>query len=190
MATLLFLRSLSSTFLGVEPSVLLSWHRSEIIWHFHLVFYFFLLESNLSRCGFRGSSYIGIPYSTKVLLSPIPAGLRSGTVFWYFVVFEYVAIRLMWLLSLALRENNVAFGICHTFHLFQGPGVSHPYDSGHVAMTYTGLCSLLILGDNLSRVNKQACLAGLRALQLEDGRSAPTHILMHAHTGVLGTLTL
>ncbi|CAF90463.1 unnamed protein product, partial [Tetraodon nigroviridis] len=72
-------------------------------------------QSNLSRCGFRGSSYMGIPYSTK------------------------------------------------------GPGVSHPYDSGHVAMTYTGLCSLLILGDNLSRVNKQACLAGLRALQMEDG---------------------
>lgn len=58
--------------------------------------------------------------------------------------------------------------------LFQGPGVSHPYDSGHVAMTYTGLCSLLILGDDLSRVNKKACLAGLRALQLEDGRSAHT----------------
>ncbi|KAG8011952.1 Geranylgeranyl transferase type-1 subunit beta [Nibea albiflora] len=72
-------------------------------------------QSNLSRCGFRGSSHIGVPYST------------------------------------------------------QGPGVLHPYDSGHVAMTYTGLCSLLILGDDLSRVNKQACLAGLRALQLEDG---------------------
>ncbi|XP_068422727.1 geranylgeranyl transferase type-1 subunit beta [Clinocottus analis] len=72
-------------------------------------------QANLSRCGFRGSSHIGIPYSTK------------------------------------------------------GPGVLHPYDSGHVAMTYTGLCSLLILGDDLSRVNKQACLAGLRALQLDDG---------------------
>lgn len=86
-------------------------------------------------------------------------------------------------LSLTTSENNVAFhyngGICCTVHLFQGPGVSHPYDSGHVAMTYTGLCSLLILGDNLCRVNKQACLAGLRALQLEDGRSAPTHILVH-----------
>ncbi|KAK1892105.1 Geranylgeranyl transferase type-1 subunit beta [Dissostichus eleginoides] len=51
----------------------------------------------------------------------------------------------------------------------KGPGVLHPYDSGHVAMTYTGLCSLVILGDDLSRVDKQACLAGLRALQLEDG---------------------
>lgn len=58
----------------------------------------------------------------------------------------------------------------------QGPGVLHPYDSGHVAMTYTGLCSLLILGDDLSRVNKQACLAGLRALQLEDGRSERTRV--------------
>lgn len=73
---------------------------------------------------------------------------------------------------------------------FQGPGVSHPYDSGHVAMTYTGLCSLLILGDDLSRVNKRACLAGLRALQLEDGRSAHPSTQTHILTGVLGTLTL
>ncbi|CAB1321507.1 unnamed protein product, partial [Coregonus sp. 'balchen'] len=51
----------------------------------------------------------------------------------------------------------------------QGPGVSHPYDSGHVAMTYTGLACLVILGDDLSRVNKEACLMGLKALQLEDG---------------------
>lgn len=37
-------------------------------------------------------------------------------------------------------------------------------------MTYTGLSCLIILGDDLSRVDKEACLAGLRALQLEDGR--------------------
>ena len=37
-------------------------------------------------------------------------------------------------------------------------------------MTYTGLASLLILGDDLSNVNKDACLEGVRALQLEDGR--------------------
>ncbi|MEQ2182716.1 hypothetical protein GOODEAATRI_025155, partial [Goodea atripinnis] len=55
--------------------------------------------------------------------------------------------------------------------------VLHPYDCGHVAMTYTGLCSLLILGDDLSRVNKEAVLAGLKVLQLEDGRSA--HMLAH-----------
>lgn len=70
-------------------------------------------------------------------------------------------------------------GLISFFYLLQGPGVLHPYDSGHVAMTYTGLCSLLILGDDLSRVNKQACLAGLRALQLEDGRSAHTNLHWH-----------
>ena len=43
-------------------------------------------------------------------------------------------------------------------------------ECGHVAMTYTALASLLILGDDLSRVNKAAILEGLRALQLPDGR--------------------
>lgn len=56
----------------------------------------------------------------------------------------------------------------------QGPGAPHTYDSGHVAMTYTGLACLVILGDDLSRVCREACLAGLRALQLEDGRFVRT----------------
>ncbi|XP_054411811.2 geranylgeranyl transferase type-1 subunit beta isoform X3 [Pongo abelii] len=73
-------------------------------------------RSNLNRCGFRGSSYLGIPFNPS-----------------------------------------------------KAPGTAHPYDSGHIAMTYTGLSCLVILGDDLSRVNKEACLAGLRALQLEDG---------------------
>uniref|UniRef100_A0A8C3Y719 Geranylgeranyl transferase type-1 subunit beta n=1 Tax=Catharus ustulatus TaxID=91951 RepID=A0A8C3Y719_CATUS len=72
--------------------------------------------SNMNRCGFRGSSYLGMPFNPS-----------------------------------------------------KGPGISHPYDSGHIAMTYTGLSCLVILGDDLSRVNKDAILAGLRALQLEDG---------------------
>ncbi|XP_002732865.1 geranylgeranyl transferase type-1 subunit beta-like [Saccoglossus kowalevskii] len=43
------------------------------------------------------------------------------------------------------------------------------YDSGHVAMTYTAIASLLILGDDLSRLNKAAILSALRTLQLPDG---------------------
>ncbi|XP_033633939.1 geranylgeranyl transferase type-1 subunit beta-like [Asterias rubens] len=54
------------------------------------------------------------------------------------------------------------------------PSESHRYDWGHIAMTYTGLSSLLILGDDLSRVNKPAVVAGLKALQLEDGSFAAT----------------
>lgn len=36
-------------------------------------------------------------------------------------------------------------------------------------MTYTGLASLLILGDDLSRVNKEAVLANVKSLQQDDG---------------------
>ncbi|XP_026111016.1 geranylgeranyl transferase type-1 subunit beta-like [Carassius auratus] len=51
----------------------------------------------------------------------------------------------------------------------QGPGAPHTYDSGHVTMTYTGLACLLILGDDLRRVCREAVMSGLRALQLDDG---------------------
>jgi len=46
---------------------------------------------------------------------------------------------------------------------------SHPHDHGHVAMTYTALATLIILGDDLSGINRRALVAGVRALQLPDG---------------------
>ncbi|XP_064621057.1 geranylgeranyl transferase type-1 subunit beta-like [Lineus longissimus] len=49
-----------------------------------------------------------------------------------------------------------------------------PYDGGHIAMTYTSLACLLILGDDFSRVNKPAVLAGVRQLQIEDGSFCST----------------
>ncbi|KAG1180604.1 hypothetical protein G6F70_000560 [Rhizopus microsporus] len=45
-----------------------------------------------------------------------------------------------------------------------------PYDSGHVANTYTALINLLLLGDDLSRVNRKAITNTLRHLQQQDGR--------------------
>lgn len=51
---------------------------------------------------------------------------------------------------------------------------SAPYDCSHVAMTYTALACLLILGDDLSRVNRPAVLSGLRQLQKEDGSFSST----------------
>ena len=36
-------------------------------------------------------------------------------------------------------------------------------------MTYTALCCLLILGDNLARVNREAVMAGIKRLQLPNG---------------------
>lgn len=44
------------------------------------------------------------------------------------------------------------------------------FANGHLAMTYTGLASLLILGDDLSRVNRTAIVHAVRSLQQEDGR--------------------
>ncbi|XP_050401015.1 geranylgeranyl transferase type-1 subunit beta [Patella vulgata] len=73
-------------------------------------------ESNLHRCGFRGSPAIGSPYDIE----------KS-------------------------QKNPIN------------------YDSGHIADTYTALSSLLILGNDLSGVNKRAISAGLRALQKKDG---------------------
>ena len=44
------------------------------------------------------------------------------------------------------------------------------YDCSHIAATYASLAMLVILGDDLSRVNRQAVLAGVGAQQLKDGR--------------------
>jgi geranylgeranyl transferase type-1 subunit beta len=46
---------------------------------------------------------------------------------------------------------------------------SHSFDHGHIAMTYTALASLLVLGDDLSMLDRKAVIAGVRALQLPDG---------------------
>eukprot|EP00698_Gefionella_okellyi_P001395 TRINITY_DN11340_c0_g1_i2.p1 TRINITY_DN11340_c0_g1~~TRINITY_DN11340_c0_g1_i2.p1 ORF type:complete len:324 (-),score=44.27 TRINITY_DN11340_c0_g1_i2:105-1076(-) len=45
----------------------------------------------------------------------------------------------------------------------------HQYEVGHIAMTYVSLLTLRVLGDNLERVNREAILNGIRALQKPDG---------------------
>ena len=45
----------------------------------------------------------------------------------------------------------------------------HPYDHSHLAMTYVALCTLLALGDDLSRVDRIGMLRTLKSLQREDG---------------------
>lgn len=43
------------------------------------------------------------------------------------------------------------------------------YQCGHLAMTYIGLVTLLILGDDLSRVDRKSIVEGMRACQNSDG---------------------
>lgn len=49
------------------------------------------------------------------------------------------------------------------------PDHSQPYVCSHVSMTYVGLGTLLILGDDLSRINRKDIAAGIRACQQPDG---------------------
>ncbi|XP_071965116.1 geranylgeranyl transferase type-1 subunit beta-like [Antedon mediterranea] len=82
------------------------------------------LEESGKRCGFRGSSTLGIPYNSSQGSEP-------------------------------------------------RPGFS--FDYGHIAMTYTALSSLIVLGDDLSRINKGAIITGLRALQKTNGCYTATY---------------
>ncbi|XP_055683923.1 geranylgeranyl transferase type-1 subunit beta [Lutzomyia longipalpis] len=43
------------------------------------------------------------------------------------------------------------------------------YHWGHLAMTYTGIAILISLGDNLSRLDREAIVEGVAAVQREDG---------------------
>ncbi|KAF9121823.1 Geranylgeranyl transferase type-1 subunit beta [Mortierella sp. 14UC] len=48
-----------------------------------------------------------------------------------------------------------------------------PYDTAHLTMTYTALLSLIILGDDLSRVAREPIIRSLKKLQQSDGCFIP-----------------
>jgi len=79
-----------------------------------------------SRCGFRGSPYIGAPFDAN-------------------------------------QERKDA-----------DESQINPYDEANLAMTYTALCTLKILGDDFSRVNKRAIISSLKFLQQLNGSFTPT----------------
>ncbi|KAJ2162707.1 hypothetical protein GGF46_000432 [Coemansia sp. RSA 552] len=67
------------------------------------------------------------------------------------------------------------------FRGFRGGSLFGPHErceyaaanSGNVAATYSALCALLLLGDDLARVDRAGVVAGLRQLQLESGTFSP-----------------
>ena len=67
-----------------------------------------------------------------------------------------------WIYSLQLSTGGFVGGT------FLGPD-EHEHTHSHVAMTYTALCTLAALGDDLSRVDKVKAVASLQALQRHDG---------------------
>lgn len=62
-----------------------------------------------------------------------------------------------------------SFLIASPFEGARGAPPTSAYDVGHLAMTYTALATLTILGDDLSRVDRAAALAHVRTLQQPDG---------------------
>jgi geranylgeranyl transferase type-1 subunit beta len=47
--------------------------------------------------------------------------------------------------------------------------ISHDYHFGHIAMTYTAIATLALLGDDLSRLHKPEIIAALQTLQGDNG---------------------
>jgi hypothetical protein len=47
-------------------------------------------------------------------------------------------------------------------------------DCAHLATTYTALCTLRVLGDDFSRLDRAAILSAIKHLQQPDGRSPPS----------------
>ncbi|XP_028411287.1 geranylgeranyl transferase type-1 subunit beta-like [Dendronephthya gigantea] len=85
-----------------------------------------------------------------------------------------------WIYSLQILSgkggnvNNCGFKGSSTLHLKGYEDFESPFDSGHIAMTYVALASLLILGDDLSRVDKKSVVESLKHLQLNDGSFCAT----------------
>lgn len=50
------------------------------------------------------------------------------------------------------------------------------YDAAHLPATYFAIASLLVLGDDLKRVNRKGALDGLKRLQRSDGSFSPIFI--------------
>ncbi|RUS83103.1 hypothetical protein EGW08_009135 [Elysia chlorotica] len=85
-----------------------------------------------------------------------------------------------WIYSLQIQPNETGTNLdqcgfrgCsmlgHPYDTQQAKNQQIPYDSSNIAMTYTSLASLLILGDDLSRVHKKAVIQGVKSLQQDDG---------------------
>jgi geranylgeranyl transferase type-1 subunit beta len=53
------------------------------------------------------------------------------------------------------------------------PEEGHYLDCSHIAVTYTAMCALRILGDDFSRIDRPAILEALRFLQRPDGSFCP-----------------
>ncbi|GAA57609.1 geranylgeranyl transferase type-1 subunit beta [Clonorchis sinensis] len=153
-------------------------------------------RSQVHRPGFYVNCFLGPPgftvaahihFHLTFANSLRQAMFRTGLVVLYFGVGGLAIIKeqdeprvkdcIEWIYSHHISTQD---GCLHTFkfhhyplnslsiYSFQNDLVSSSYDCSHVTMVYAALCTLLILGDDLSRVDRHSVLSGVAALQCED----------------------
>ncbi|XP_014259826.1 geranylgeranyl transferase type-1 subunit beta [Cimex lectularius] len=86
--------------------------------------------------------------------------------------------RLQILPDLDGNTDKCGFQGSDTFHIMLDHGISHcnsEFATGHLAMTFCSLSVLLLLGDDFSRLNRNAILKGVGSLQQEDGCFSAVH---------------
>ncbi|GIX91271.1 geranylgeranyl transferase type-1 subunit beta [Caerostris extrusa] len=87
-----------------------------------------------------------------------------------------------WIYSMQVLENMddptpVDFGFRGSTICMSSKNSNSEFsDKAHIAMTYTALSALVILGDDLSKVKKENILSSLRDLQLPNGSFSPMNI--------------
>ncbi|KAJ8932951.1 hypothetical protein NQ314_014330 [Rhamnusium bicolor] len=77
-----------------------------------------------------------------------------------------------WIYSLqVVNEKELVSGFqgSTALNTKENEGQDSPYKWAHIANTYSCLTSLIILGDDLSRVNRQAIIKSMKTLQLPNG---------------------
>lgn len=76
------------------------------------------------------------------------------------------AAAIEWIYRLQVKEAGSKSGFQASTTI---PNEISECQCGYLPMTYTGLVTLLVLGDDLSRVDKKSILEGIRACQNSDG---------------------
>lgn len=71
-----------------------------------------------------------------------------------------------WIYRLQIKNAGIRSGFMASTML---PDNTPDYQCGYLPMAYTGLATLLVLGDDLSRVDKKSLLEGIKACQSNDG---------------------
>ncbi|KAI6206533.1 hypothetical protein M3Y94_00923000 [Aphelenchoides besseyi] len=122
-------------------------------------------------------AYVGFDGSRATALSFSLSGLRLLNSLDQKLSIEEKQQIIDWIYMLQITSRNEvppeSFGFRGSIQSYFDPQTKEEriseYESAHIAQTFSALCCLLILGDDLQRVDRIAVLSAVRACQLSDG---------------------